>query len=49
MFQSADVFNQDIEDWDVGNVQNMKSMFNNAVSFNKYIGGWDVSLVTTMK
>ncbi|MDR0772167.1 MAG: DUF285 domain-containing protein [Candidatus Peribacteria bacterium] len=34
MFVNAKVFNQDISSWDVSNVINMNSMFNNTLSFN---------------
>ena len=37
-----------IEDWNVGNVTNMQSMFFNALLFNSPIGSWDVRNVTNM-
>jgi surface protein len=37
-----------IENWDVGNIQNMSSMFNGASSFNQDISNWDVGNVTNM-
>ncbi|GIR27126.1 MAG: hypothetical protein CM15mP42_00760 [Methanobacteriota archaeon] len=48
MFFSADNFNQDISDWDVSNVVDMKYMFFSADSFNQDISDWDVSSVTNM-
>ncbi|MCP4178770.1 MAG: DUF285 domain-containing protein [bacterium] len=41
-------FNQDISGWDVSNVTDMGSMFDNAGVFNQDISGWDVSSVTDM-
>ncbi|MGD1823513.1 MAG: BspA family leucine-rich repeat surface protein [Pleomorphochaeta sp.] len=41
--------NKDITNWDVSNVNNMESMFNNASSFNQNISSWDVSNVTNMR
>ena len=38
----------DISSWDVSNVTNMQSMFNESVFFNGDIGSWDVSSVTNM-
>ena len=40
-------FNQDISSWDVSNVTNMESMFQNNI-FNQNISSWDVSNVTNM-
>lgn len=48
MFSSAELFNQDISNWDVSNVTNMSYMFNVATSFNQNIGSWDVSNVNNM-
>ncbi len=39
---------QDIENWDVSAVTNMKGMFKHS-SFNQDIGNWDVSNVTNME
>ena len=43
-------FNGDISNWDVSNVTNMSSMFNNSkfTGENSDISGWDVSNVTDM-
>ena len=42
-------FNQDISNWDVSNVTNMRGMFQLAYLFNQPIGDWDVSNVTDMR
>ena len=41
-------FNDDISNWDVSNVTNMRNMFVNATSFNQDISAWNVSNVTNM-
>ena len=48
MFNEAEVFNQDINNWDTSNLTNMKAMFANAKSFNSPIGNFNVSNVTSM-
>jgi surface protein len=48
MFYLTDVFNQPIGDWDVSNVTDMNSMFQDAIAFNQDISSWDVSNVTDM-
>ena len=48
MFEYNDAFNQDISQWNVGNVTSMKQMFINADAFNQDIGSWNVSNVTDM-
>ena len=48
-FNSAKDFNQDISEWNVGNVAYMEFMFCGATSFDQEIGHWDVSSVTTME
>ena len=48
MFRSASVFNQNISNWDVSNVENMRGMFREADDFNNPIGNWDVSSVRNM-
>jgi len=47
MFWSATIFNQDIGNWDVGNVTDMGAMFAYS-TFNRDIGNWYVSNVTNM-
>ena len=42
-------FNDNISGWNVSQVRNMRSMFNNAQVFNQDISGWDVSNVTNME
>jgi hypothetical protein len=41
-------FNDDISNWDVGNVENMDFMFHNAVLFNSPLDGWNVEKVESM-
>ena len=48
MFEGATGFNQDIGDWDTGDVANMSSMFKGATAFNQDIGHWDTTAVTDM-
>lgn len=38
-----------MNDWDISNVTNMRSMFSSATAFNQEIGAWDVSNVETME
>jgi surface protein len=45
MFESASSFNQNITNWEVGNVESMAHMFADAVSFNQDINDWNVSNV----
>ena len=40
MFFRADVFNQDISEWDVSKVTDMFWMFNGATSFNQDLCPW---------
>ncbi|SVC34461.1 uncharacterized protein METZ01_LOCUS287315, partial [marine metagenome] len=48
MFSGATAFNQDINGWDVSNVESMSYMFSGATSFNQPIGNWNVSKVKNM-
>ena len=47
MFDNG-AFNQPLSNWDVGNVTDMRGMFQNSQAFNQPIGNWDVSSVTNM-
>ena len=49
MFVDASDFNQNIGDWRVGNVTDIRGMFEGAVAFNQDIGRWDVSGVTDIR
>merc|ERR1712238_60877 len=40
MFYGAQVFNQQLNSWNVGQVDNMISMFDNAKDFNQCLGTW---------
>ncbi|MEL6124411.1 MAG: BspA family leucine-rich repeat surface protein, partial [Bacteroidota bacterium] len=46
IFNGAGNFNDDISDWDVSNVTNMKRAFRDARSYNLPLDNWDVSNVT---
>ena len=48
MFSNANLFNGDISQWNVSNVNDMSGMFLSALSFNGDISKWDVSSVTNM-
>ncbi|MCP4045809.1 MAG: BspA family leucine-rich repeat surface protein, partial [Gammaproteobacteria bacterium] len=48
MFDGATAFNQDIGNWNVGNVTEMSGMFAGASAFDQDIGSWDVSNVFSM-
>ena len=48
LFNTSDLFNQDISGWDVSSVNNMRGMFYNTSSFNQDISSWNVSSVTDM-
>ena len=46
LFYGTTSFDQDISNWDVSNVMNMRSMFTGATAFNQDISDWNVSSVT---
>ena len=48
LFANVTAFNQNIGNWDVGNVTDMTGMFLNTSNFNQPIGSWNVSNVTSM-
>ena len=48
MFDGAINFNQDIGNWNVGQVTNMLGMFYNSRSFNQSLNNWNVGQVTNM-
>lgn len=48
MFDSASVFNENINGWETGNVVNMEGMFRAATAFNQPLDQWDTSRVTNM-
>ena len=45
MLYNATSFNQPLDNWNVGSVRYMESMFRGATSFNQPIGNWDVTSV----
>ena len=47
-FLGASAFNQDIGDWNVSKVTNMRRMFFEATAFNQDMNDWNVSSVTDM-
>lgn len=49
MFRDAASFNQDISNWNVGNVNNMQYLFSNAVRFNQPLADWNVENVANMR
>lgn len=49
MFWGAENFNQEINHWNVANVENIQRMFMNAKAFNKPLSKWNVSNVKNMK
>jgi surface protein len=48
MFKDNSVFNQPLENWNVGNVSKMGRMFEGNSAFNQPINNWNVSNVTEM-
>ena len=48
MFVSAASFNQNLNDWDVSSVTDMRTMFIRATAFNGTLSNWNVSSVTDM-
>jgi len=47
MFNDAELFNQDIENWDTSSVIDMSGMFTDAAAFiNQDLSSWDVSKIT---
>lgn len=46
MFNGAEDFNGQIDEWKVSNVKSMIRMFKDAKTFNQDISGWDLSNVT---
>jgi len=48
MFAHASSMNENIEDWNVSNVQNMSYTFRDATHFNQSLAKWDVGKVNNM-
>lgn len=49
MFFDAESFNQNLNDWNVSSVKNMRGMFFRAKSFNQSLDKWNTSAVTGMQ
>jgi len=48
MFNACKNFNQNLNCWNVQNVNNMTGMFNKCDNFNQDLSNWDVSNITNM-
>ena len=48
MFMATKLFNGDISNWDVSNVEDMGGMFSYSMKFNCDISKWNVSNVKSM-
>jgi len=48
MFMGAEAFDRPLNQWEVGSVTTMLSMFDGAVRFNQSLINWDVSRVHNM-
>src|SRR5690606_18772715 len=46
MFEGATAFDQDLSNWEVGNVEDMSDMFLDASRFDQNLGEWDISGIT---
>jgi surface protein len=46
MFREAKTFNQDIGNWNVGNVNAMTGMLRDAKLFNQDLNEWDIKKVS---
>jgi surface protein len=46
MFREAKTFNQDIGNWNVGNVNAMTGMLRDAKLFNQDLNKWDIKTFT---
>ena len=44
--KGASLFNGDVADWDLSNVQDIGQLFESAESFDRSLASWDVSSVT---
>jgi surface protein len=49
LFKDLKTFNEDISEWEVGEVTDMSFIFFGASSFNQDLFQWNTSSVTTMK
>ena len=46
LFKDHEEFNEDIGDWDVSNVVDMREMFCNAIYFDQPLNNWNTSKVS---
>merc|ERR1719174_1647732 len=49
MFSDTTAFNQDLSNWDVGQVTNMAHMFYRAILFDQDLSKWNVATITGMQ
>ncbi|WP_434336168.1 BspA family leucine-rich repeat surface protein [Mycoplasma capricolum] len=45
MFYDAEKFNQDISNWNMSNVEYIRSMFDGTTSFNQNISNWELKKI----
>jgi surface protein len=48
MFRNTVEFNQDLSNWNVSAVTDMREMFRNSVAFNQDLSDWNVAAGTDM-
>ena len=48
MFLGAESFNQDLSNWNTGNMTSMRQTFRDALAFNQNLGNWNIMNITDM-